>query len=110
VAFALLPDTWKCPVCGAPKSAYKSSVTKSGEVVWSHEHDDIEQPNSTAAAKDAPWVCSICNHVYDAAKDGNGVAFTLLPDTWKCPVCGAPKSAYKQSLTESGEVVWSHEH
>lgn len=42
------------------------------------------------------WMCSVCQHVYDVEKDGGGKAFEDLPDSWKCPVCAAPKSAYKQ--------------
>ena len=46
------------------------------------------------AAVDATYKCTVCNHVYDADKDGGGVPFEQLPDTWKCPICGSPKSAY----------------
>eukprot|EP00756_Hemistasia_phaeocysticola_P045870 Hpha_TRINITY_DN1962_c0_g1::TRINITY_DN1962_c0_g1_i1::g.30911::m.30911 len=50
--------------------------------------------------------CTVCKHVYDADRDGGGKAFADLPDTWRCPVCGAPKAAYVQ--TDGG--VWVHEH
>lgn len=86
-AFEELPDTWTCPVCGSPKSAYKMSDGK-----WAHP------------AEAADWKCSVCDHVYDKEKDGGGVLFEDLPDTWKCPVCGSPKSAYKQG--QSGK--WAH--
>jgi len=89
-AFEDLPATWKCPVCGVGKSAYKK--TTSGD--WSH--------NSVAGSQDT-WTCTVCNHVYDAAKDGGGKAFEDLPATWKCPVCGVGKSAYKKS--SAGEVM-----
>lgn len=39
------------------------------------------------------YKCSICGYVYDDAKEG--VAFADLPDTWQCPLCGAPKSAFE---------------
>ena len=61
-------------------------------------------PAPPAPAED--WVCSVCGHVYDAAKDGGGQPFEKLPDTWKCPICGAAKSAYK--LRADGR--WVHEH
>lgn len=35
------------------------------------------------------WVCSVCGYVYDGA-----VPFEQLPEDWKCPKCGAPKSAF----------------
>lgn len=54
----------------------------------------------------APHHCLLCNHVYDAQRDGNGTAFEDLPDSWVCPACGAPKAAYVQQA--SGE--WAHAH
>ena len=54
------------------------------------------------------WTCSQCHHVYDAAKDDpaqKNTPFEKLPATWKCPVCGAPKTAYKKTA-----LGWVHEH
>ena len=48
------------------------------------------------------YICSICGFVYD--EDKEQVPFESLPDTWKCPLCGAPKSAFepeKQPVTET---------
>ncbi len=39
------------------------------------------------------YICQICGYVYDDAKEK--VPFGELPDTWKCPLCGAPKSDFK---------------
>lgn len=36
--------------------------------------------------------CTICGYVYDEAKEK--VPFKDLPDSWTCPLCGAPKSAF----------------
>ncbi len=36
--------------------------------------------------------CTVCNYVYDEAKEK--VNFSDLPKEWVCPVCGAPKSAF----------------
>lgn len=74
-AFEDLLDSWVCPVCGQPKSAYEP------------------QPTTTS------YKCSICQHVYDADADGAGVAFEDIPDSWICPVCGQPKSAYDAQFT-----------
>ena len=63
-----------------------------------------------AAATNGTMQCGVCGHVYDAAKDGGGKAFADLPDSWTCPVCGAPKSAYKPQTLDDGTVVWVHEH
>lgn len=45
--------------------------------------------------------CSVCGYVYDPEKGDpdNGVkpgtSFEQIPDSWVCPVCGAPKSAFE---------------
>jgi len=40
----------------------------------------------------AKFRCTVCNYVYDEAKEK--VKFTDLPKEWVCPVCGAPKSVF----------------
>jgi rubredoxin len=46
------------------------------------------------------YVCQICGYVYDPEKGDPsqgiepGTPFEELPDTWACPVCGAPKSQF----------------
>lgn len=48
------------------------------------------------------WKCTVCDYIYDPAKGDPergikpGTAFTELPDTWTCPVCFAPKSAFQE--------------
>lgn len=37
--------------------------------------------------------CRICGYIYDDAKEK--VPFDQLPDTWKCPLCGAKKSDFE---------------
>lgn len=39
------------------------------------------------------YICSICGFVYD--EDTALIPFDSLPDDWKCPLCGAPKSAFE---------------
>ncbi len=45
------------------------------------------------------YKCSICGYVYDEAKEG--IPFSELSDTWKCPLCGAPKSAFEPVVEET---------
>ena len=52
--------------------------------------------------------CTRCAHVYDPA-EADGVPFEDLPDDWKCPVCGAPKSVYAKQVGSDGSVRWAHE-
>lgn len=46
--------------------------------------------------------CMLCGYIYNPAigDAGQGIkagtAFEDLPDTWKCPRCGAPKSRFKK--------------
>jgi len=40
----------------------------------------------------ARFRCTVCNWVYDEEKEG--VKFAELPDSYTCPNCGAPKSAF----------------
>ena len=35
------------------------------------------------------YVCPICGYIYDEAIEGT--PFDSLPDSWSCPLCGAPK-------------------
>ena len=56
----------------------------------------------------ATYRCTRCAHVYDAERDGNGVPFEDLPEDWKCPTCGAPKSAYAKQEEADGTARWAH--
>lgn len=38
------------------------------------------------------YVCSVCGYVYDDAEETT--PFAMLPSDWKCPMCGAPRSAF----------------
>ncbi|XHH07655.1 MAG: thiamine pyrophosphate-dependent enzyme [Candidatus Bathyarchaeia archaeon] len=40
----------------------------------------------------AKYRCTICNWVYNEAKEGK--KFADLPKEWVCPICGAPKTAF----------------
>ncbi len=48
------------------------------------------------------YVCEICGYVYDPEKGDSeqgiepGTSFEDLPDSWVCPVCGAPKSQFSE--------------
>lgn len=41
----------------------------------------------------AKYKCILCGHIYD--EEVEGVKFEDLPDDWKCPMCGVPKSNFK---------------
>ncbi|MGP1587056.1 MAG: rubredoxin [Treponemataceae bacterium] len=39
------------------------------------------------------YVCKLCGYVYDDEKEE--IPFNELPDSWECPLCGAPKSEFE---------------
>jgi rubrerythrin len=45
------------------------------------------------------YVCQVCGYVYDGGKEA--VPFDSLPESWKCPVCGAPKGEFKRAEAAS---------
>ena len=42
-------------------------------------------------------ICSICSYTYDEA---SGVKWEELPEDWKCPICGAGKSEFREKAQE----------
>ncbi|MBR6350385.1 MAG: rubredoxin [Lachnospiraceae bacterium] len=52
------------------------------------------------------YVCKICGYIYDEAKEG--VPFESLPDTWKCPLCGAAKSDFEPEKPKETEAAVKH--
>ncbi len=49
------------------------------------------------------WKCKVCGYIYDPENgdpDGDippGTPFDKLPDTWVCPMCGAPKDMFEKA-------------
>jgi len=90
------------------KSAFDLDPNSFRHVVWSgspYAPSPGPLPPPPPPPAQGSYECSVCRHVYDPVKDGAGVPFEKLPDTWTCPICGAPKSAYKMV-----EGAWEHEH
>ena len=40
------------------------------------------------------YKCSICGYIYDEEKEGK--KFEDLPDSYECPICGAPKEQFSE--------------
>ena len=49
------------------------------------------------------YVCQICGYIYDEAKEN--VPFDELPDTWKCPICHAPKTQFKPEAVKAASAA-----
>ena len=41
------------------------------------------------------YICQVCGYVYDGGKEA--VPFDSLPESWKCPLCGAPKGEFRSA-------------
>ncbi len=61
-----------------------------------------EEPEAAKTVSAGKFKCKVCGYVYDPATgdpDGGikpGTSFEELPDTWVCPICGAPKSEFEK--------------
>lgn len=48
------------------------------------------------------YLCTVCGYIYDpavgdpTANIASGTPFEKLPDSWVCPVCGAPKDMFEK--------------
>lgn len=53
------------------------------------------------------YICSVCGYVYEekagipGAGIAPGTAWQALPTAWVCPLCGAPKSAFREDAALS---------
>lgn len=49
------------------------------------------------------YICKVCGYIYDPANGdpdndiAPGTAFDDIPDSWVCPLCGAPKSEFEKT-------------
>jgi len=66
----------------------KSMKMKTGEAFKAFKAN-----GKAPAPKTAKWVCSVCGYVYDGE-----TPFEQLPDDWKCPLCGQPKSVFEKKF------------
>lgn len=51
----------------------------------------VENKEETKGKK---YRCTICGYIYDDEKEE--IPFKELPEDWKCPLCGAPKSMFEE--------------
>ena len=54
------------------------------------------QIDFSAAEASGRYVCSVCGYVYDP-EEHDGVAFSDLPDDWRCPRCRQPKEKFNKA-------------
>ncbi|MBM4400346.1 MAG: rubredoxin [Crenarchaeota archaeon] len=52
------------------------------------------------------WECIVCGYIYNPERGDPehniqpGTLFEQLPESWTCPVCGAPKSQFVKQQTK----------
>ena len=57
------------------------------------------------------YVCSICSYTYDEARGlpeagiAPGTKWEDLPEDWKCPLCGASKSDFREKTEQAAPVA-----
>lgn len=87
---------------GTPMTyAYYHQVKKGTAPKTAPTYRGSDEPAANTVAKpEGRYRCPICGYIYDPAvgdpehKVKPGTRFEDLPDDWKCPVCGAPKSGF----------------
>eukprot|EP00746_Dinoflagellata_sp_MGD_P125597 gnl/MRDRNA2_/MRDRNA2_60383_c0_seq1.p1 gnl/MRDRNA2_/MRDRNA2_60383_c0~~gnl/MRDRNA2_/MRDRNA2_60383_c0_seq1.p1 ORF type:complete len:212 (-),score=41.93 gnl/MRDRNA2_/MRDRNA2_60383_c0_seq1:121-756(-) len=60
-------------------------------------------PHRMLAMPDGTYVCTTCGLVYDPVKEG--LAFTDLPDDWRCPNSGTKKSGFRPWSTDDASLL-----
>ena len=49
------------------------------------------------------YVCRICGYIYDEVKEKT--PFASLPDSWKCPLCGAAKQDFEPEKAKEATIA-----
>lgn len=63
-----------------------------------------EEPVQEETAPMAKYMCGPCGYIYDPAKGdpdsgiAPGTPFEMLPDNWRCPICGVSKDMFQIML------------
>ena len=107
--FEVLPDSWRCPICGGTKKCFRPLAgpgSSLGECELPTGGSELTGEGATASISTTgeksmkKYVCDICGYVYDpaAGDPDNGIApgtsFEDIPDDWTCPICGATKDNF----------------
>jgi len=98
---SLVPN-WGCDTPNSPGLSFRDVCCS----ICGNTTMQVFPPPPPPSPPSPGYTCKVCKHVYDADRDGGGLAFEDLPDTWVCPQCGAGKSAYKKTAANQ----WAHDH
>lgn len=95
--WADVPDDWLCPDCGVGKEDFDMvpiAQSSADTAAASTSVPDVPPaPQAIASQAGKPsghWHCDLCGWTY---LDDAQAPFQQLPADWRCPGCGAPKTA-----------------
>ncbi|WMJ82945.1 flavin reductase [Oscillospiraceae bacterium LTW-04] len=83
--FCEVTDAW----LGEGEPIIYGNYQKSMKAKAREAFNAFKDAGSLPEVKKEKWVCQICGYVYDG-----DIPFEQLPDDWKCPLCGHPKSDF----------------
>ncbi len=85
------PD--KCPVCGAPKSAFELVEEEKPSADRKPDSQETNPPADSDRTQ-ATWVCQVCGYVHHG---------TQPPE--KCPLCGVPEENFERRKEETDPTL-----
>ncbi len=97
VPFDELPEDWSCPVCDSDASYFHPRITSS-DGRGAGAPDDASTATAPDTAPDTArssrlvYECGVCGYIYDEEEEG--VEWSALPDSWRCPVCESDNSYF----------------
>ena len=72
----------------SPATSDNAALTELAEAISASVLGNSTAPKKPEAAASKKWVCTVCGYVYEGDK---------LPEDYKCPLCGAGVSAFKEA-------------
>ena len=83
--FCEVTDAWQ----GEGEPIIYGNYQKDMKATAMESFKSFRETEKPPEAKEERWVWQICGYVYD-----DDIPFEQLPDDWKCPICGHPKSDF----------------
>ena len=74
-------------IMSSPANKDVKALTELAETVSNSVLNNSKSAQAVEAVPSKKWVCKICGYVYEGDK---------VPDDYKCPLCGAGASAFKE--------------
>ena len=75
-------------IMSSPSSGDSAALKALADAVSASVQDETAAPAEAEAPAGKKWVCKICGYVYEGDE---------VPEDYKCPICGAAKSAFEEA-------------